>query len=168
MKRCIARGIHIPLAILVIFLVATLSAPTFAGAARTRDHVPKNLWQTYPLDPSGGAARIRHSSHDANDSSPPRTEKAEPSTTSTGRSGTAHFAQEHSPGEDRLPMIAAALVAGGLLFGVILLSRPALRIVRNVGDDLPMATIVLSASVILVSVIVGVGVVLLISPMLGP
>lgn len=65
-------------------------------------------------------------------------------------------------------MIAAALVAGGLLFGVILLSRPALRIVRNVGDDLPMATIVLSASVILVSVIVGIGVVLLISPMLGP
>jgi hypothetical protein len=167
MKRCTARGIHIPFAILLIFLVATLSAPTFADAARTRDHVRKNLWQTYPLDPSGGAARIRPSSR-ANDSSPPRTEKAAPSTTSTGRSGTAHFAQEDSPGGDRLPMIAAALVAGGLLFGVILLSRPALRIVRNVGDDLPMATIVLSASVILVSVIVGIGVVLLISPMLGP
>jgi hypothetical protein len=167
MKPCTARGIHVPFAILALFLAAMLSAPTFADA-RNRDHAPKNLWQTYPLDPSGGAARIRPSARDANDSSPPRTEKAAPPTTSTGRGGTAHFAQEHSPGGERLSMIAAALVAGGLLCGLILIRRPALRIVRNVGDDLPMATIVLSASVVFVSVIIGIGVVLLISPMLGP
>jgi hypothetical protein len=65
-------------------------------------------------------------------------------------------------------MITAALVAGGLLCGLILIGRPALRIVRNVGNDLPMATIVLSASVVFVSVIIGIGVVLLIGPMLGP
>jgi hypothetical protein len=167
MTRCTARGIHVPFAILALLLVAMLFAPAFADAGR-RDHVPKNLWQTYPLDPSGGAARIQHSARDANDSARPRTEKATPSTTSTGRSGTAHLAQERSPGGYRLPMIAAALVAGGLLCGLILIGRPALRIVRNVGDDLPMATIVLSASVIFVSVMIGIGVVLFISPMLGP
>jgi hypothetical protein len=167
MTRCTARGIQVPFAILALLLVAMLLAPAFADAGR-RDHVRKNLWQTYPLDPSGGAARIRHSARDANDSARPRTEKATPSTTSTGRSGTAHLAQERSPGGYRLPMIAAALVAGGLLCGLILIGRPALRIVRNVGDDLPMATIVLSASVIFVSVMIGIGVVLFISPMLGP
>jgi hypothetical protein len=166
MKRCTARGIHIQFAILALLLIAMLSAPTFANAGRG-DHVPKNLWQTYPLDPSGGAARIRHSARHKNDSSPRRTERTAPLTTSTGR-GTAHFAQRQSPGGDRLSMITAALVAGGLLCGLILIGRPALRIVRNVGNDLPMATIVLSASVVFVSVIIGIGVVLLIGPMLGP
>ena len=51
---------------------------------------------------------------------------------------------------------------------MILVTRSASRALRDIAGALPMDTIVLNASIILVSVLVGIGVVLLISPALGP
>ena len=43
-----------------LVLLLALAEPVVAHAqAGTRDHVPSELWQTYPLDPSKGKARVR-------------------------------------------------------------------------------------------------------------
>jgi hypothetical protein len=162
-----ARRVQVPIAILALVLLPILSGPKLADAARNGHPVPKTLWKTYPLDPSSGKAEIRKPAPLDDNASPPRTDDTAPPAP-IGQGGTAHFEPEQSSGGDRLRLITAALVAGGLLCGLILMRRPAIRVVRGVRGDLPMSTIVLSASVIFVSVIVGIGVVLLISPMLGP
>jgi hypothetical protein len=162
-----ARRVQVPIAILALVLLPILSGPKLADAARNGHRVPKTLLKTYPLDPSGGEARIRKPAPADDNASRPRTDDTAPPAP-IGQGGTAHFEPEQSPGGDRLRLIAAALVAGGLLCGLILMRRPAIRVVRSVGGALPMSTIALSASVIFFSVIVGIAVVLLISPMLDP
>jgi hypothetical protein len=154
-----ARRVQVPIAILALVLLPILSGPKLADAARNGHPVPKTLWKTYPLDPSSGKAEIRKPAPLDDNASPPRTDDTAPPAP-IGQGGTAHFEPEQSSGGDRLRLITAALV--------ILMRRPAIRVVRGVRGDLPMSTIVLSASVIFVSVLVGIGVVLLISPMLGP
>lgn len=162
-----ARRVRVPIAILALVLLPILSGPKLADAAGNGHPVSKTLWKTYPLDPSGGKAKIRRPAPLDDNASPPRTDDTAPPAP-IGQGSTAHFEPEQSPGGDRLRLIAIALVAGGLLCGLILMRRPAIRVVRSVGGALPMNTIVLSASLIFVSVIIGIAVVLLIGPMLGP
>jgi hypothetical protein len=171
-----AQRVRAPITILALVLVSILSGSKLADAAGNGHPVPKTLWKTYPLDPSGGKAEIRKSAPLDDNASPPRTDDnaSPPRTDDTappapiGQGSTAHFEPEQSPRGDRLRLIAAALVAGGLLCGLILMRRPAIRVVRNVGGALPINTIVFSATLIFVSVIVGTAVVLLIGPVLGP
>ena len=160
-----ARRVQVPIAILALVLLPILSRPKLADAARNGHGIPKTLWKTYPLDPSGGEARIRKPAPADDNASPPRTDDTAPPAP-IGQGGTAHFEPEQSPGGDRL--LIAALVAGGLLCGLILMRRPAIRVVRSVGGALPMSTVAFGASVIFLSVIIGIAVVLLISPMLEP
>jgi hypothetical protein len=162
-----ARRVQVPIAILALVLLPILSGPKLADAARNGHGVTKTLLKTYPLDPSGGEARIRKPAPADDNASPPRTDETAPPTP-IGKGGTAHFEPEQSPGGDRLRLIAAALVAGGLLCGLILMRRPAIRVVRSVGGALPMSKVAFGASVIFLSVIIGIAVVLLISPMLEP
>lgn len=168
MKRMWERSrFWVPTAILFVALLTALSTPYLAGAASSSNRVPKTLWKTYPLDPSGGIARIEKRSSGAKESASPRKEKVAP-TTSVAGDGTAHFAPPQSAGDDRLRLIAIALVAALALLVMILVTRSASRALRDIAGALPMDTIVLNASIILVSVLVGIGVVLLISPALGP
>jgi hypothetical protein len=165
-----ARRVPVAIAILALVLLPILSGPKLADAAGKGHPVSKTLWKTYPLDPSGGKAEIRKPAPPApldDNASLSRTDDTAPPDP-IGQGSTAHFEPKQSSGGDRLRLIAAALVAGGLLCGLILMRRPAIRAVRSVGGTLPMNTIVLSASLIFVSVIVGIAVVLLIGPMLGP
>ena len=128
-------------------VLTALSTPYLAGAAaRSPNRVPKTLWKTYPLDPGGGIAP----------------------TTSVAGDGTAHFAPQQSAGDDRLRLIAIALVAALALLAMILVIRSASRALRDIAGALPMDTIVLNVSIIFVSVLVGIAVVLVISPGLGP
>lgn len=128
-------------------LLTALSTPYLAGAAAgSSNRVPKTLWKTYPLDPSGGIAP----------------------TTSVAGDGTAHFAPEQSAGDDRLRLIALALVAALALLAMILVTRTASRALRDIAGALPIGTIVYTASVIFVSVLLGIAVVLVIGPALGP
>jgi hypothetical protein len=169
MKRMWERSrFWVPTAILFVALLTALSTPYLAGAtASSSNRVPKTLWKTFPLDPNGGIARIEKRSSGAKESASPRKEKVAP-TTSVAGDGTAHFAPPQSAGDDRLRLIAIALVAALALLVMILVTRSASRALRDIAGALPMDTIVLNASIILVSVLVGIGVVLLISPALGP
>lgn len=162
-----ARRVQVPITILALILVSILSGSKLADAAGNGHPVPKTLWKTYPLDPSGGKAEIRKSAPLDDNASPPKTDDTAPPAP-IGQGSTAHFEPEQSPRGEGLRLIVAALVAGGLLCGLILIRRPAIRVVRSVGGALPINTIVLSASLVFVSVIVGIAVVLLIGPMLGP
>jgi hypothetical protein len=168
MKRMWERSrFWIPTAILLVALLTALSAPYLAGAAASSSNrAPKTLWKTYPLDPSGGIARIEKRSSGGKESASPRKKKVAP-TTSVAGDGTAHFAPPQSAGDDRLRLTPIALVAALALLVMILVARSASAL-RDIAGALPMDTIVLNASIILVSVLVGVGVVLLISPALGP
>ena len=93
MKRMWERSrFWVPTAILFVALLTALSTPYLAGAAASSSNrVPKTLWKTYPLDPSGGIARIEKRSSGAKESASPRKEKVAP-TTSVAGDGTAHFA----------------------------------------------------------------------------
>jgi len=148
MKRVQERSrFWVPTVVLILALLTALSTPYLAEApASNSNRVPKTLWKTYPLDPSGAIAP----------------------TTSVAGDGTAHFAPQQSAGDDRVRLIAIALVAALALLVMILVTRSASRALRDIAGALPMDTIVLNASIILVSVLVGIGVVLLISPALGP
>ena len=168
MKRVWERSrFWVPPGVVFVALLTALSTPYLAGAAASSSNrVPKTLWKTYPLDPSGGIARIEKRSG-AEENASPRKEKVAP-TTSVAGDGTAHFAPPQSAGDDRLRLIAIALVSALALLVMILVTRSASRALRDIADALPMDTIVLNASIILVSVLVGIGVVLVISPALGP
>jgi hypothetical protein len=156
----------LPAGALFLTFLTALSTPYLAGAATgNSNRAPKTLWKTYPLDPSGGNARTERPAG-AGDSSPSKDEVA-PATT-TARDDTAHFAPQQSAGDDRLRLIAITLGAAVALLAMILVTRSASRALRDIARALPMDTIVLAASVIFVSVLAGIGVVLLISPMLGP
>jgi hypothetical protein len=158
----------LPIVILALSVMTILSAPVSAGAAaRTGDSAPKTLWETYPLDPSGGKAKIEKPTFKNDNTSLPNRQDVRAST-AVDRSGSAHFEQQPSSSTSRFQMIAAAIIVGTSIGTLILMRRPAVRIVRTVGGAVPMSTIVLSASMIFVSVIIGIGVVLFISPMLGP
>ena len=158
----------VPTAILFVALLTALSTPYLAGAtASSSDRVPKTLWKTFPLDPNGGIARIEKRSSGAKERASPRKEKVAP-TTSVAGDGTAHFAPPQSAGDDRLRLIAIALVAALALLAMILVRRPASRALQDMAGALPMETIVLTASLIFVSVLVGLSVVLIIGPALGP
>jgi hypothetical protein len=137
----------VPTGVLFVALLTALSTPYLAEAAASNSNrVPKTLWKTYPLDPSGGIAP----------------------TTSVGGDDTAHFAPQQSAGDDRLRLIGIALIAALALLAMILVIRSASRALRDIAGALPLDTIVLNASIIFVSVLVGIGVVLLVSPALGP
>jgi hypothetical protein len=141
------RRFWVPTGVLFVALLTALSTPYLAGAAAgSSNRVPKTLWKTYPLDPSGGIAP----------------------TTSVAGDGTAHFAPEQSAGDDRLRLIALALVAALALLAMILVTRTASRALRDIAGALPIGTIVYTASVIFVSVLLGIAVVLVIGPALGP
>jgi hypothetical protein len=148
MKRMWERGrFWVPTGVLFVALLTALSTPYLAGAAASNSNrVPKTLWKTYPLDPSRGIVP----------------------TTSVARDGTAHFAPQQSTGDDRLRLIGIAVVAALALLAMILVIRSASRALRDIAGALPLDTIVLNASIIFVSVLIGIGVVLLISPALGP
>jgi len=148
MKRMWERSrFWVPTAILFVALLTALSTPYLAGAtASSSNRVPKTLWKTYPLDPSGAIAP----------------------TTSVAGDGTAHFAPQPSAGDDHVRLIAIALVAALALLAMILVRRSASRAFRDMTGALPMETIVLTASLIFVSVLVGLSVVLIIGPALGP
>jgi hypothetical protein len=148
MKRMWVRSrFWVPTGVLCVALLTALSTPSLAGAAASNgNRVPKTLWKTYPLDPSGGTAP----------------------TTSVAGDGTAHFAPQQSAGDDRLRLIGIALVGALALLAMILVIRSASRALRDIAGALPLDTIVLNASIIFLSVLLGIGVVLLISPVLGP
>jgi hypothetical protein len=148
MKRLWERSrFWVPTGILFLALLTALSTPSLAGAAASNSNrAPKTLWKTYPLDPSSGIAP----------------------TTSVAGDGTAHFAPQQSAGNDRLRLIGIALVAALALLAMILVIRSASRALRDIAGALPLDTIVLNASIIFLSVLLGIGVVLLISPALGP
>ena len=148
MKRVQERSrFWVPTVVLIVALLTALSTPYLAEApASNSNRVPKTLWKTYPLDPSGAIAP----------------------TTSVAGDGTAHFAPQQSAGDDRVRLIAIALVAALALLAMILVRRSASRAFRDMAGALPMETIVLTASLIFVSVLVGLSVVLIIGPALGP
>jgi len=66
----------------------------------------------------------------------------------------------------RVPGIRA--LGQQVVVGVLIATDDHLSDARDIAGALPMDTIVLNASIILVSVLVGIGVVLVISPALGP
>jgi len=169
MKRVQERSrFWVPTVVLIVALLTALSTPYLAEApASNSNRVPKTLWKTYPLDPSGGIARIEKRSSGPKESASPRKEKVAP-TTSVAGDGTAHFAPQPSAGDDRVRLIAIALVAALALLAMILVRRPASRALQDMAGALPMETIVLTASLIFVSVLVGLSVVLIIGPALGP
>jgi hypothetical protein len=135
-----------------VALLTALSTPYLAGAAASSsNHVPKTLWKTYPLDPSASFKK----------------EKVAP-TTSVAGAGTAHFARQQSAGDDRLRLIGLATGSALALLAMILVTRFASRALRDIAGALPMQTIVCTVSVLFVSVLVGIAVVLVISPALGP
>ena len=148
MKRMWERSrFWVPTVVLILALLTALSTPYLAEApASNSNRVPKTLWKTYPLDPSGAIAP----------------------TTSVAGDGTAHFAPQQSAGDDRVRLIAIALVAALALLAMIVVRRPASRALQDMAGALPMETIVLTASLIFVSVLVGLSVVLIIGPALGP
>ena len=148
MKRVQERSrFWVPTVVLIVALLTALSTPYLAEApASNSNRVPKTLWKTYPLDPSGTIAP----------------------TTSVAGDGTAHFAPQPSAGDDHVRLIAIALVAALALLAMILVRRPASRALQDMAGALPMETIVLTASLIFVSVLVGLSVVLIIGPALGP
>jgi len=136
-----------------------------AAAALARD--PDTILDRVDSGHVGGIARIEKRSSGAKESASPRKEKVAP-TTSVAGDGTAHFAPPQSAGDDRLRLIAIALVAALALLAMILVRRPASRALQDMAGALPMETIVLTASLIFVSVLVGLSVVLIIGPALGP
>jgi len=148
MKRVQERSrFWVPTVVLIVALLTALSTPYLAEApASNSNRVPKTLWKTYPLDPSGAIAP----------------------TTSVAGDGTAHFAPQQSAGDDRVRLVAIALVAALALLAMIVVRRPASRALQDMAGALPMETIVLTASLIFVSVLVGLSVVLIIGPALGP
>jgi hypothetical protein len=179
-KRC---RFWIPTGVLLLSLLATLLTSNVAAGTATRpDHIPRKLWSTYPLDPSRGQARIdrRPAASDASESA--RKEHVAPTTsadesatqervvptTSAGGKSVAHYAPWESSTNRRVYVIAIALVATLAVLGVILARRSASRPVRNFAGALPLSTIMAYASVIILSVAVGIGVVLILSPALGP
>ena len=161
----------VPTGALFLALLTALSSPYLDGAgANGSNRVPRTLWKTYPLDPSGGNARIEQRPAGPGEISSPSKDEVAPTTTA-GQDDAAHFAQQQpqqSSGRDRLPLIALALIAAGVLLAMILVTRSASRVLRDIAGALPMDTIVLTASVIFVSVLVGISVVLVIGPALGP
>jgi hypothetical protein len=157
----------VPTGALVLALVTALSTPYLARAAtRSGDRVPRALWKTYPLDPSGGHARIEKQPAGSDESRPPRKEQVAPTTSVAGK-GAAHLSQQQSSGHDPLRVIAIGLVAALVLLAVTLATRSASRGLRDIAGALPTNTIMLYASVIFVSVMVGIGVTLILSPALG-
>ena len=148
MKRVQERSrFWVPTVVLIVALLTALSTAYLAEApASNSNRVPKTLWKTYPLDPSGAIAP----------------------TTPVAGDGTAHFAPQQSAGDDHVRLIAIALVAALALLAMILVRRPASRALQDMAGALPMETIVLTASLIFVSVLVGLSVVLIIGPALGP
>jgi len=161
----------VPTGALFLTLLTSLSMPCLAGAAASSsNHTPRTLWKAYPLDPSGSNAQNDQRPAGAGEISSPRKDELAPTTTAA-RGDAAHFAElqsQQSSGGDRLPLIALALVAGSMLFALIVVRKPASRVLRDFAAGLPMDTIVLTASVIFVSVLLGIAVVLVIGPMLGP
>lgn len=153
----------------LVVLVTALSTPSMAGGVgRSEDRVPRTLWKTYPLDPSGGTLRIDHGSgKDPRSGSQPKEEPG--TTTPVAKSDTAHFSQQQGPtGGDRSRTYAYALGAGLLLLIMLMLvMTPAVRAARGFAGALETDTVVLFVSVVLVSVVVGVGVVLVVGPLLA-
>jgi hypothetical protein len=162
------RPLLAPIGVLLV-LMTTLSTPSLAGGVtQTENRVPKKLWKTYPFDPSGGTARIERgsASHEKNGAlDQPR----RATTTSVAEDNSAHFGQQHgSSGGARFQTVAYLAGAVVLLLMLILLMRPAVRAVRGLEGAFPAGTVILFVSVVFVSVVVGIGVVLFISPLLGP
>ena len=184
MKR-MRKGCRVwtPTGVLLLSLLATLFTPNVAGGTATSsNHIPRKLWSTYPLDPSRGQARIerRPTASDASES--PGKEHVAPTTsadesatqervvptTSAGGESVAHYAPWESSANRRVYVIGIALVATLAVLGVILAMRSTSRPVRDFAGALPLSTIMAYASVIILSVAVGIGVVLILSPALGP
>jgi hypothetical protein len=158
----------VPTGALFLAILTAMLTPYPAGAAaRSSNHVPKTFWKAYPLDPSPGNARTEQRPAGAGDTSSPSKDEVAPATTAA-RDDAAHFAPQQSAGDDRLRLIAITLGAAFALLAMILVTRSASEALRDIARALPLDTIVLAASVIFVSVLAGIGVVLLISPMLGP
>jgi hypothetical protein len=157
-----------PIGVLLV-LMTTLSAPSLAGGAtHSEARVPKRLWKTYPFDPSGGTARIERGST-GHEKSGALDQQRRPATTSVVQDNTARFGQQHdSSGDARFRTLAYLAGAAVLLLMIILLMRPAVRAVRALEGAFSEGTVILFVSVVFVSVAVGIGVVLLISPLLGP
>ena len=169
--------------VLLLSLLTTLSTPNVAaGTATGSKHIPRKLWSTYPLDPSRGQARIdrRPAASDPSESSRKEhgastasadegaTQERVVPTTSAGGESVAHYAPWESSANRRVYAIAIALVATLAVLGVIIARRSASRPVRDFAGALPLSTIMAYASVIILSVAVGIGVVLILSPALGP
>ena len=59
MKRVQERSrFWVPTVVLIVALLTALSTPYLAEApASNSNRVPKTLWKTYPLDPSGASPR---------------------------------------------------------------------------------------------------------------
>jgi hypothetical protein len=158
-------GRRIWFGVLALVILTALSAPSLAAAVtQHRDRAPRTLWKTYPLNP-GGDSRItkQQPALHGDRAIAPKTEQNP--TTSLARGGAANFAPPRdSSGSDHLLLIAGISVAA---LALILLTRPALRAGRGTAGALEAGAILLYASVIFVSVLVGMFVVLLVRTMVG-